>query len=312
MDIFIKKITFFILLLLVVLTGTLLINKLILNYLYDKEAKLPKETKWLAIGDSHITNAINPEKYNWIQNRAHSGERLLYNFEKIKFYIDNNPNVELVILGYWNSTLSYDMDWVRFGKDAKYRYESYLPLMFYNNSDTQYLNVPKNKSLYYENYLGYKFGYPSPSTRLTVKNFLTFNQDLEMRGGFLNRKNKYSREVENLNIKKDSIKMVIDSLPLKNLEDIIKYLKDRNVKLVFYNTPNTEEFFAPFNDYNIRLSDSIISSYVDNKSVWYINHSKFYLPDSLFNDKHHLNTFGANYMTPILVDSINKLVYFKK
>lgn len=303
---FISNTSLFISLMIFVLLASFFLNKLILNYLYEKEAKLPNATKWLAVGDSHITNSINPENYKWIQNRAHSGEKLLYNYEKIKYYVENNPNIEVVIIGYWFGSLSYDLNWVHNGKDAKYRYESYLPLMFYNNTNTEYLNIHKNRTLYCENYLGFKFGYPSPSTRLAVKNFFTFNNNLEMRGGFLKAKLKYKNK--NIKIEKDTTRWNIDALPLKNLKNIIYYLKSKNIKVVFYNTPNTDEFYLPLNEYNIKLSDSVIRSYVDQKSVFYVDYSRLKLPDSLYNDKHHLNFIGANFMTPKLIDTINVIL----
>ena len=213
---FLKKLIPFLSVLAIILVGCLFFNKTIVNKLFKKEAILPKETKWLAIGDSHITNAINPEKYTWLENRAHSGERLPYNFEKIKFYVENNPQVELIILSYWFNTVNYDLDWILHGKDAKYRYESYLPLMLYNKTNVDYLNVQENKVLFRENYLGFKYGYPSPATKLAVKNFLTFNDNLEMKGGFLKARLKY--KAKKTNLKKDTTTLYVDKIAINKLK----------------------------------------------------------------------------------------------
>ena len=308
MKLFINRVFKFLILLVLVIAATFFLNKRIVDSLLEMESVLPNNTKWLAIGDSHITNSINPNDYPWIQNRAHSGERLYYNYEKLKFYINKNPQIDLVIIGYWFGSLSYDMDWLLYGKDSKYRYESYLPIMIINNTDINFLNVPKNRKLFYENYFGYKYGYPSPSVRLMVKNYFTFNKNLEMRGGFLYRNNIYKPNLNKRLPEKIPSQFSIDSLPLKNLRDIVSFLKEKGVKIIFYNTPVTNDFFTPKNHYAAMQADSLISTFVDEKSVWYINHSRLSLPNRFFNDKHHLNTNGANYITPILVDSITKLI----
>lgn len=302
---FFKKITTFLFILVIVLIGCLLMNKIILDQLFKKESQLSSDIKWIAIGDSHITNSINPVNYPWLENRAHSGEKLLYNFEKIKLYVDNNPQIELVILGYWFGSLSYNMDWVLHGKDVKYRYETYLPLMLYNNTAVDYLNVPENQSLFLENYWGYKIGYPSPSVKLLVKNYFTFNQNLEMKGGFLEAKLKY--EGKELEVDKEEKSSKMDSLSIINLNQIVNYLKKRNIKLVIYNTPIHNDLLKKLSKHEIEKTDSIAMSHVDNKNVWYINHTKFNVKNDFFNDVHHLNSDGANYITPILIDSILKL-----
>lgn len=302
---FLNRLKFFLFFITALLLVCLFLNKHIVDKLFELEAKLPVNAKWLAIGDSHITNAINPEEYPELQNRAHSGERLLYNFEKIKLYINHNPQVELVILGYWYNSLLYDMDWVLYGKDTKYRYESYIPLMLFNQTDVNYFNVPINRNLFLENYWGYKLGYPSPTVRLMVKNYLTFNRNLEMKGGYLKAKKKYRRS--EITQEKDTSRIQIDTLALNNLRDIVNYLQSKNVKLILYNTPVRAEFFAPLNEYNVYLTDSIAESFTNDSTIWYINHSNYDIPDDFFNDRHHLNQWGANYMTPILIDSIRHL-----
>ena len=307
---FLKRLSNFSVILMIVLFGCLLLNKGIVDKLFTKESKLPIEAKWIAVGDSHITNSVNPEDYPWLVNRAHSGERLLYNFEKIKYYVENNPQIELVILGYWFSTMVYNEDWVFYGKDAQYRYESYLPLQLLNNTDVSYLNVPENRKLFWENYLGFKVGYPSPAVKLIVKNFFTFNQSLEMRGGFRNARMRYSKKT--VTHKKDTANIVIDSLALKNLKDIVSYLKRKKVKLVLLNTPVTKEFLSPLNKGNIDLMNNIALSYVDHKNVWYLDFTNYKVLDEHFNDLHHLNIDGANYFTPILIDTIQKLTAKKK
>lgn len=289
--------------------GCLILNKVIVDKLYKRESILPNQIKWLAIGDSHIVNSINPENYSWLDNRAHSGERLLYNFEKIKFYIENNPQIELIILGYWHQTMLYNMDWVHHGKDVKYRYESYLPLMLFNNTVVDYLNVAENKNLFLENYWGYKVGYPSSSVKLMVKNYFSFNENLEMKGGFLKAKRKYIPN--KIPKKSDSTKLVIDKLALDNFKEIVSYLKIKKVKLVLYNSPLRKEFIESFNNQNIKLIDKIALSQTDSLNVWYINHSKYDIPDEYFNDLDHLNINGANYITPILIDSIINLTGFE-
>lgn len=303
---FSKKIRNFSIILAVVLIACFGLSKIILDNLFQKEAQLSKDTKWIAIGDSHITNAINPANYPWLVNRAHSGEKLLYNFEKIKLYIDNNPQVELVILGYWFGSLSYNMDWVLHGKDAKYRYETYLPLMIYNNTDVNYLNVPENKSMFLENYWGYKIGYPSPSVKLLIKNYFTFNQNLELKGGFLKARLKYNgKQLEKAEKEQKSTKM--DSLSSVNLKQIVNYLKKKNVKLVLYNTPIHNDLLKKLTKAEVKKTDSIAMSFVDNKKVWYINHTKLITKNDFFNDVHHLNLDGANYITPLLMDTISKI-----
>jgi hypothetical protein len=306
---FLKKISNFLIMLMIALLACLLLNKFIVDKLLSDESKLPDHTKWIAFGDSHIANSINPEEFPWLVNRAHSGERLLYNFEKIQYYIENNPQIELVILGYWVNTMQYDEDWLLYGKDAQYRYESYLPLQLFNGTDVSYLDVPENSTLYWENYWGYKIGYPSPAVKIAVKNFLTCNNNLEMKGGFLKGTQTYSEKAVTHN--KDTTTIAVDSLALKNLNDVVTYLKEKNVKLVFLNTPATKEFFRPINDSHINVFNKIVSSYVDNKNVWYLNFSNYKLHNKYFNDLHHLNFNGANYFTPILIDSILNITTIK-
>ncbi|MDA9317156.1 hypothetical protein N9Q58_04495, partial [Polaribacter sp.] len=248
----------------------------------------------------------------WLINRAHSGERLLYNFEKIKFYVENNPQIELILLGYWYNTLLYDKDWVLNGKDVQYRYESYLPLQLLNGTEVDYLNVPENKKLFWENYLGYKIGYPSPAVKLAVKNYFTFNNALEMKGGFGFRKERMVYTKKESVYEKDTSSIRVDSLALKNLKDIVSYLKEKKVKLVLLNTPLLKEFFAPLKTSNVDLMDSIAMSYVDQKNVWYLNFSSYKLANKYFGNIDHLNLDGANFLTPILIDTIKSVTTNKK
>lgn len=301
-----KKFGTFVLLTSVVLVCCFAISKAILNKLYEQEAVLPKEVTWLALGDSHITNSINPNNYEYLANRSHSGERLLYNFEKLKFYVERNPQLEVVILGYWYNSPFYDIDWVLNAKDAVYRYESYLPLMLINNSEIDYLNVPEKEWLFKENYYGFKYGVPAPATRLAVKNYLTLNRELEMKGGFRKARTVYTPDTTT--VAKDTTKMELPPLAVSHLESIVKYLKEKKIKLVLYNTPATAEFFRPLSNRNIALTDSLAHSHLDNENVWYIDYSRYQLEDKYFNDRHHLNYDGANLMTPILLDSIKSLV----
>lgn len=280
------------------------VNKVILSHLIEKESKLPLEAKWIAIGDSHLTNAINPKNYPWIVNRAHSGERLHYNFEKIKYYVENNPQIELVILSFWNASLEYDMDWIIHGNDAVYRYESYMPLMMYNDTDITYLNVPDNKKLFFENYMGYKYGYPSPFVKTMVKNYFTSNHELAFSGGFLKAKGLYKRKEAKKALNDKSQEIKFDSLALRDIGNIVHYLGKKDVKLVLLNTPVTDEFLAPWNSQKLVKIDSIARSYENKQTVWYINHSKKEFIDGYFNDLHHLNYRGANIYTPIVVDTI--------
>lgn len=303
---FLKKISSFFVIFAFVLLGCFLMNKVIVDKLFEKESKLPVKTKWLAIGDSHIVNALNPEDYPWLVNRAHSGERLLYNLEKVKYYVENNPQIELVILGYWHNTMMYDKDWVLYGKDAPYRYESYLPLLLLNDTDVSYLDVSENRKLFWENYWGFKIGYPSPAVKLAVKNFFTFNEALEMRGGFKKAGTKYIKK-KSIH-KKDTTNFVVDSLALKNLKDVVSYLSDKKIKLVLLNTPVTDEFLSPLKELNVDLMHNTALSYVGHKNIWYLDYTNHEVADELFKDSHHLNTDGANYFTPILVDSIQTLI----
>ena len=302
---FVRKITTFLVLLFLVLLGSLFVNKVVLGHLYKTESSLPDEAIWLAIGDSHIANSINPQNYPWLVNRAHSGERLLYNFEKIKFYLENNPQVDLVILGYWYNTMDYNLDWVLHGKDMRYRYESYMPLMLYNNSDVDYLNVRENKKLFLENYWGYKIGYTSPAVKIMVKNYFTLNQNLEMKGGFVAKRNRY--EATHTHPKQDTSVLLLDSLAVVNLREVVRFLDEKKVKLVLYNPPMHSSYLRAYNYRKIEMIDSIALSYVNDSNVWYINHAEYHIPNEYFSDQHHLNLDGANYITPILVDAIIEL-----
>ena len=282
-------------------------NKIIMEKLFRSQSVLPDGVEWLAIGDSHITNAINPEGYNFLANRAHSGERLYYNMEKLKYYLnDPRNNVNVVILGLWSNSLNYDKDWLLYAKDARFRYESYLPLIIYNKSDYSLFYTHENQDLLNETLWGSKYGYISPFVKTTVKNYLTGDFKLKFIGGFLKATNEYDSLI--LRKATEQSFAVKDSIAIENLEEIIYLCKSRNISLFLYHTPCTKQFHELWREEELVKFDSIVDIYADKKSVWYLDFSRKKLPDSYFNDIHHLNKKGADYMTPILVDTIKTLL----
>jgi hypothetical protein len=91
---------------------------------------------------------------------------------------------------------------------------------------------------------------------------------------------------------------------LRNIQELCRH---KGYALVLYNAPISRDYYQNIPPFYKHLTDSIISSVVDNQTTFYIDHSQYPLPDSCFRNCDHVNIYGANIVTPLLRDSLRSL-----
>jgi hypothetical protein len=116
---FIKKITiFFLILLLLIIVPFVFLN--IYHSLFFNEFKLSKNISTLFVGDSQIQTAINDELIKNSINIATSAESYYYSYYKLQKYLSQNPQIKRIYLGFSYHSLSNSYDDLIYGKQSGY------------------------------------------------------------------------------------------------------------------------------------------------------------------------------------------------
>lgn len=267
------------------------------NFLYDKFFfKIPKDKVNLIVGHSHVVYGYNTEYISNSVNVGLSGESYFYNYFKTKKILESNPHIKKVFVEYTNNQIGIGMnDWIWGDKYLQKHLKMYFFLM-----DKESLNL-----IYTKNRQGF-FTACSKGLFDNLHNVFKSRNILDGSiGGYLksneNNFNKFSESNKKLS-KKSNAKYSVSYSNLYYLEKIVKLCKKKNVKCYFVRTPMHKSLLIKNSELvykKIRLSKFQAIPFLDFKD--------FYLPNSCFLDKEHLNTKGAKIYSKFFNDTIQKL-----
>ena len=268
----------------------------------DKENFITDSVTILAIGDSHIQYALRDNSYPELLNIAKGGEGYLFN--NAKFRLFNSSEIKHVILAFNYFSLTGG-DKPGEITDASI-IRTYLPVLnlypdFFEKSG---LNL-KNKA-YLSSYLNLNLGFPSKEIFNDFFQGGLNGNNISFVGGYENYFNSNINKLTDVKNRHDRLygNYSIGNYNLELLRSFIKEMNENNIEVILYNAPCHHLFINLTSEIHIRKMDSIAFSLCKDYNARYINHYDLNLPDSCFTDFDHLNSHGADIVTPILIDII--------
>jgi|GEM_PF-472529 hypothetical protein len=237
----------------------------------------------LVLGDSHTECALNDSVLTNYLNISQSAEPYFYSFLKLKKFVNENSQIDTVLLGFNFMSLTKDFERRTLSNEFIYsRAQKYFP--FFELSD--FVDLLISKPSFFISILNQSF-----FARLILhkqKTKLSFS-DLEL-GGYLSLlKYKLCEDIDRskVNIKSKNITEQSDR-QIEYLTKIISFCKERNIKILLFNTPiysEAKQFCdvkAYYKYYHERLNDIPLLDYSSDN-----------LPAGCYGDIEHLNSIGA-------------------
>ena len=308
-----KLVVLIIIVVAVLLPASLLILKCSSRLLENGIFVFKKGTTTVIAGDSHAEASINPDLFPHSVSIAKSAENYFYTYYKLKHFIEKNPEISTVILGYsWHNFPQKYQESFLFG-DSKSTISLYFPLLdeqgkhLIKSLDSSYL-IPWAQNTYGVPFQIYK-------ERLVIKELSGLpisRSDISYFGGY--------RSIKTSNIDEKNIKIKLekyysglsqtDSAFSKHITEyfdkIMELCSQHNLKVVLVNTPVHQLYHGGIPS----IADNYIQSLlVKTKSKYanftYIDDSDFPLPKDCYYDGDHLNSKGAEKYTEYLRAKLN-------
>ena len=107
--------------------------------IYDPKAK--RYTFGNGIDYKSIENRLNIK----IENYSKMGATITYGFEKLKRYLDNNPEVDSIVLEYGGNDC--DFDWAKVASKRSKDYQAKTPIDVYKKTLVEMIMLIKSKSI---------------------------------------------------------------------------------------------------------------------------------------------------------------------
>lgn len=298
---FIKKLTFYGILLISVVVICVIINKIIISK--NDLLSIDTHKKILILGASRTECAINDNLTLDAYNLSAAGDPLFYSYIKLKELKRINPSIEKIILSLDNRTLDSVMV-TRFYRPVSL--ESKLPKFL------QYMTLNDWEILYELNFysvLKAAFMVPQYTARLIKRNiFKKYNKKYQLQiGGFKKINHKMNKDVlKSKNSVDNNSNYKMSSFEVENLFKIVNYCKENDLELIFINPP-LHELMSKSQHYQYGRIEFKKFYDINFSNYLYLDYSDFYLPDESYSDLVHLNFNGANIFTEKLIkDSILK------
>ncbi len=244
--------------------------------------ELPKDTTVVFIGDSHIEIGIDEKFIPGSINFAKSAEPFLDMYPRLKKLLEANPQISTVFVDVTPHNLRKDKDGNIHSEDMRYLLRQNL--RFYS-LDEMALIPPKT-------YLGAIFNYRvsgSSMKSLIFKNpqkiFENLGCHFESNKRGLEADIKYGHARKRLGFSNNS--PYGNEVQLKYLRKIVEYVRARNVRIIFLNTP----IYHPYEFFDIPYYEVTLKANFSDVEIW--DYANFPIPDECRQDVNHLNKWGA-------------------
>lgn len=297
MKTFVKKVSYFIALVILISSSLLLLNYYIID---SNKFSIDSNKEILILGDSNSKYAVNDSIFNKTFNFSGPADSYYYSYLKLSKVIETNTQINTVLLSFSPHNI-IDNGWLFNEDDMITRFPKYYPLMDF--SDFSFLlkkrslvlfasinrvfrNIPRtvlskiDGSRIMSNYGGHEF--------------VTGN-NLKLALSKLNK----GEDIPHFNLPNA---FNISLQEMFYLKKIATLCKDSNLKLILMNPPKRKElimheryFVTEFNDFYDR----------ELNSIPFLDFSNFVLPDECYDDLVHLNYKGAKIFSTLLGE--NKL-----
>lgn len=248
----------------------------------DKDYIIKDDINILIIGASDTKNAIDDDILDDSINLSDHGRPNYINYLILKKILNDNQNIDTIIYGLSKNNIDSQLDKRWLDTRAKYL----ARILKYSDFDDLIVLIKYSPFLFSRTLLS-----------SVINLFVSLYDPIDFGGYVKHEKNDLKKEPF-LQINENDFSK--KSMQKQYMEKIIKYCKRKNVELIFLRTPkyNKDEI----NNFN--QSKEFFASFIKNfEDAKYIDHSGFFLEDSCYADRFHLNYRGAkiysNYLNNI-------------
>lgn len=294
MNKFIKRVLTFIFIIVIFVAVDTFLQKTLL--FRDENVKLPKNIDVLILGHSHAACSYNTKFIKNAVNIATPGEAYIYTYFKAKKVIDNNPQIKKIFVEFTNNQIDKGMDdWIWDDMHLQHRIKSCGVLLdneaiqlLYEKNPTGFINA-FSKSLF--DNLG----------RLFVN-----KKEMVLKGGmgrftpcdvvYVKKKSPARPKSR----KKKSSVFEISEYNILYLQKIVKYCQKKNIEVCLVRSPMSKSYDVSFTEHKFK---EILHTRF--KNVEWLDNKDFPIPDKGFQDKEHLNSYGAKIYSQCFNKQIN-------
>ena len=249
--------------------------------------KIDKSCNILILGDSHTECALNDSLFSSAVNISSSADAYFYSYLKMKKFIENNPQINTIILGFGYHDLGFSLEEWTYGD--KFILEK-IPKYFFLMNGKEILQVFKFNPRLAPGLIPEIY---RSAFKLTIKSILGNNYKQVGFGSYLNLLyNKLEEDIQRLKKEKnrDVIKFNYSPTQVKYLLLISDFCKKHNIRLILLSTPiykNLRQNYKNIKEYYYIF----YKKYLSNNTL--LDFSNLNLSDSSYADCEHLNYFGA-------------------
>jgi hypothetical protein len=265
-----------------------------------------KKASTLILGDSHTQWGLIADSIGGAFNFAFGSERYIYNYKKLQV-LSEVYTVKLVILSL--SYHSFTPGDGQKGLDYYYKYCFTLYPFIREMEREAYWNM-FDRSTMREVMLCHEIGLPSRHSIAVIKQalqgylLLITTPPIKYPSppvGWEDRIQEQFYERDMSSLKEADYSFVA------TIRDIRSFCREKGYRLVLFNAPVSPTYYAHIPPAYKQLTDSAIYTLVDNQTTFYLDYSRYPLPDSCYYDSDHTNFYGANIITPLVRDSLRSM-----
>ncbi|TPV33363.1 hypothetical protein FJ651_09735 [Paucihalobacter ruber] len=288
---FIKKISLFLLLSIVVLATIVLGSKYIVKS--KSSFKINEDITKLIIGHSHSECSVDDSLLDNSINLSASGESYFYNYQKLKKVLEENKQINSVFIEFSNSQIDSVMDdWIWGFEKMSYYLQYYSPflssedfnLLFENNSTDliSSYSIATRKHLYRiingDYYLTDEIGSYADSRLSKINELMA--------------KNRFNSTI--------SKSQSLSTTNLTYLRKMIDLCRENKVEVFLLRSPQHPLYADLINE---PVFQNVLKSQFSDVDLLDFNDMSF--PNSYYLDFHHVNYKGAQQFTRLLNELIN-------
>jgi hypothetical protein len=258
----------------------------------------------IVIGDSHTETSIDGELLNRLQNYSYKGESLFLGYYKLKRLLEANSQIENVLLAFSYHSLNEFQD----GNIQSLLYAYYWLLDW--EGAQQIKPTLDNIHIILRDVGGRLYQWVISIIKQKEYHLLT-GRYREMNMDNLDDDTSQKRIIEHYYIEGKKRTQEYSSLQMMYLEKIIQLCVDRDIKLIFINTPLHKSYYSNIPEKYISRYYSLVAD-IENRHPGLVTHLDFkdaVTADEHFYDGDHLNAEGGIYFMKILNKRLQSLTY---